>query len=127
MSNLYFDSNSNAFELPGARPHYIPDRPGQVDHIFLDLVLNIPKQRFSGTCQIQLTPIRAGITQLQLDAMQLNIKGVEVNNQPQVFHADGETLTIELSDPTSPETPLVLKIDYSVKRPRRGLYFVAPT
>lgn len=127
MSNLYFDSNSNAFELPGARPHYIPDRPGQVDHIFLDLVLNIPKQRFSGTCQIQLTPIRAGITQLQLDAMQLNIKGVEVNNQPQVFHADGETLTIELSDPTSPETPLVLKIDYSVKQPRRGLYFVAPT
>ena len=127
MSNLYFDSNPNAFELPGARPHYTPDRPGQVNHIFLDLVLNIPKQRFFGTCQIQLTPVRSGITQLQLDAMELDIKGVEVNNQPQAFSADGETVTIELSDPTTPETPLVLKIDYSVKRPRRGLYFVGPT
>jgi len=26
-----------SFELPGARPHYTPDRPGQVNHIALDL------------------------------------------------------------------------------------------
>lgn len=127
MSNFYFDANTNAFELPGARPHYTPDRPGQVEHIFLDLVLNIPKQRFSGTCHIHLTPIRPGITQLQLDAVQLQIKAVHVNDSPQSFSADGETLTIDLDDPTNPEQPLAIKIDYSVKQPRRGLYFVGPT
>jgi hypothetical protein len=49
MSQSYFDSENNghkSFELPGARPHYNPDRPGQVEHIFLDLALDIPNQEF---------------------------------------------------------------------------------
>ena len=48
MSSIYFDSenNSRSFELPGARPHYNPDRPGQVEHIFLDLELDIPNKSF---------------------------------------------------------------------------------
>lgn len=51
MLNFYFDPETDthkSFELPGARPHYNPDRPGQVEHIFLDLVLDIPNQSFQG-------------------------------------------------------------------------------
>jgi Aminopeptidase N len=72
MSQSYFDSEDNghkSFELPGARPHYNPDRPGQVEHIFLDLILDIPNQSFSGTCTLTLLPIRNGIQQLTLDAV----------------------------------------------------------
>ncbi|MDP8966471.1 MAG: hypothetical protein M3O33_21290, partial [Cyanobacteriota bacterium] len=71
MSQSYFDSEKNghkSFELPGARPHYNPDRPGQVEHIFLDLILDIPHQSFSGTCTITVMPVRNGINQLTLDA-----------------------------------------------------------
>jgi hypothetical protein len=37
MSHLTIDTENNQrqpFELPGAKPHYNPDRPGQVNHIF---------------------------------------------------------------------------------------------
>ena len=36
------DGDRRPFALPGAKPHYTPDRPGQVNHIFLDLELDIP-------------------------------------------------------------------------------------
>ena len=63
-SMLHFDTENNrhrSFELPGAKPHYNPDRPGQVEHIFLDLNLDIPNQSYHGTCVIQLKPIRSSI------------------------------------------------------------------
>lgn len=129
MSNARLDSDihANAFELPGARPHYTPDRPGQVEHIFLDLILDIPQQRFSGNCRIRLRPVRNGIETLQLDAMQMDIEAVRVNDEEQPFDADGETLVVRLTEPTTADQPLNLDIAYSVNRPRRGLYFVAPT
>ncbi|HAT16070.1 MAG TPA: hypothetical protein DCS91_23220, partial [Microcoleaceae bacterium UBA11344] len=71
MSHNYLDSENGhkSFEMPGARPHYNPDRPGQVEHIFLDLVLDIPKQSFRGTCSIRINPVRSGIDKLTLDAV----------------------------------------------------------
>lgn len=126
-------SRARAFELPGARPHYTPDRPGQVEHIYLDLVLDIPNQSLQGTCHIRLNPVRDGITHLTLDAVALAIQAVRVTTatqpQPQIcaFDADGETLTITLPQPTSSGQVLTLAIAYGVERPRRGLYFIQPT
>jgi aminopeptidase N len=37
-------SKHKSFEMPGAKPHYNPDRPGQVEHIKLTLSLDIPNQ-----------------------------------------------------------------------------------
>ncbi|WP_448560400.1 M1 family aminopeptidase [Trichothermofontia sp.] len=126
-------SGLRAFELPGARPHYTPDRPGQVEHIFLDLVLDIPKQTLQGTCSIRLNPIRDGIEHLTLDAVALAIQAVTVSSvaqpQPQAcaFDSDGETLTLTLPQPTISGQPLTLAIAYAVEKPRRGLYFIQPT
>jgi aminopeptidase N len=124
-----FDSENNArkpFELPGARPHYNPDRPGQVEHIFLDLVLDIPHQSFNGTCTIALTPVRSGIEQLTLDAVNLNIQSVQVNETPQQFDCDGEQLHVYLQTPTQAGTALKIALAYSVEQPQRGLYFITP-
>jgi aminopeptidase N len=71
MSLLTFDTENNqrkSFELPGAKPHYNPNRFGQVNHIYLDLKLDLKKQAFQGICRLTLTPIRADINQLILDA-----------------------------------------------------------
>ena len=79
-----FDSESNTtnrFELSGAKPNYVPDRPGQVEHIFLDLVLDIPNQQCEGVCQIKLRPVRDGIEQITLDAVDMTIHGVKVGKQ----------------------------------------------
>ena len=129
MSHLYFDTEENnrqSFELPGAKPHYNPDRPGQVNHICLDLGLDIPNQSFQGTCTITLTPVRKGIKQLTLDAVDLNIESVIIDGVSQPFDYDGEQINIQLLQPTKEEKSEIA-IAYSVARPQRGIYFISPT
>lgn len=129
MSQSYFDTDNNGhkpFELPGARPHYNPDRPGQVEHIFLDLSLDIPKQSYQGSCSIRLLPIRNGIDRLTLDAVNLNIESVQVDEVPQNFDYDGEQLSIQLSQATQIGKRLLIAIAYSVAKPQRGIYFIQP-
>ncbi|MBD2563464.1 MULTISPECIES: M1 family metallopeptidase [Nostoc] len=129
MSKSYFDTDNNGhkpFELPGARPHYNPDRPGQVEHIFLDLSLDIPKLCYQGSCSIRLLPIRNGIDRLTLDAVNLNIESVQVDDVPQNFDYDGEQLSIQLSEATQIGKRLLIAIAYSVAKPQRGIYFIQP-
>jgi aminopeptidase N len=92
---------SKAFELPGAYPHYTPDRPGKVEHIALDLDLDIPNQRYTGTCTHSPHPVRDGITRLTLDAVTLTIESVMVGSVAQAFDHNGEELSITLSQPTA--------------------------
>lgn len=128
MQHFYFDTENNnrrAFELPGAKPHYNPDRPGKVEHIFLDLVLDIPNQRFQGTSTITLNPVRRGVNQLILDAADLKIESVQINQVSQPFDHDGKQLSIQLLQPTGTE-PIQVVIAYTVDSPQRGLYFVGP-
>lgn len=126
---LHFDTENNrhrSFELPGAKPHYNPDRPGQVEHIFLDLNLDIPNQSYHGTCVIQLKPIRSSIERLTLDAVNLNIQSVQIDNTLETFDYDGEQLHIKLSTPTQIGNAIKIAIAYSVEKPQRGLYFISP-
>ena len=114
------------FALSGARPHYTPDRPGQVEHIFLDLRLDLEQQRCQGNCQIRLNPVRTGIEQLTLDAVQLNIAAVKVGRSKQVFDYDGQRLRVILKQPTIAGKAITLNIQYSLDQPQRGLYFIQP-
>ncbi|MEM6613345.1 MAG: M1 family metallopeptidase [Cyanobacteria bacterium P01_C01_bin.72] len=128
QSHIYFDAESSdrkSFELPGARPHYNPDRPGQVAHIFLDLILDFPGQSFQGTCTTTIIPVRSGIERLTLDAVDLAIASVLVNNISQEFVYDGEQIEIYLSQPATNEA-IKVEIAYSVDHPQRGLYFIQP-
>lgn len=129
MPYFSFDDNNGrkSFELPGAKPHYNPDRPGQVEHIFLDLNLNIPNQSCAGTCQIRLNPVRHGIDRLTLDAVNLQINAVQVNGKAQMFDYDGEQLHVQLHPTTEAGSPIEISIDYAVEKPQRGIYFIAPT
>jgi aminopeptidase N len=128
MSYLNFDTENNqrkSFELPGAKPHYNPNRPGQVNHIFLDLKLDIPNKSFQGICKITLTPIRTDIQELTLDAVNLGIKSVLIKNISQPFDYDGEKLIIKLLQ-TLPTEQTEIEIHYQVNQPQRGLYFIEP-
>jgi aminopeptidase N len=128
MLQFYFDDHDDprSFELPGAKPHYNPDRPGQVEHIALNLALNIPQQSYEGTCSIRLKPVRNGISSLTLDAVSLNIKSVKVDKNKLSFEYDGEQLNIKLNEPTQVDQPFTIAIAYSVEKPQRGIYFVGP-
>jgi len=120
------DEGDRRFELPGAKPHYNPDRPGQVEHIALDLSLNIPEKSYSGTCTIRLKPVRDGLESLTLDAVNLSIEAVTLGNTPLAFEYDGAQLQIHLDQPTIAGKELEVAIAYHNDHPQRGLYFVAP-
>ncbi len=127
-----WDENNNgkgkrrSFQLPGAKPHYTPDRPGQVEHIALDLTLDIPARTARGTCTIRLNPLRDGIADLSLDAVNLAIDSVAVDGTPQAFTYDGNTLAITLDPPTAAGQAIDLAIAYAAIAPQRGLYFIQP-
>ncbi|MEB3214316.1 MAG: M1 family aminopeptidase, partial [Leptolyngbyaceae bacterium] len=124
-----FDTDNNGrrtFELPGARPHYTPDRPGQVEHIALDLEFDIPNKRYEGTCTIHINPVRDGITRLLLDAVRLDIDAITIEGEPQPFDYDGEQLTIRLTRATVANQSIAVAIAYHVQHPQRGIYFIAP-
>ncbi len=128
MSYWYFDSEENGrkFELPGAKPHYNPDRPGQVEHIALNLVLDIAQQSYSGTCTTRLNPIRSNIQRLMLDAVDLQIDGVKVGDAEPSYDYDGEVLTIHLEAGTVVGESIEVAIAYHNQNPQRGLYFIGP-
>lgn len=126
-----------SFHMPGAKPHYNPDRPGQVEHIALDLVLDIPQQAIAGTCKIRLRPVRDGIMEMTLDAVSLRIDNVSITDQIEAkpdpdkskckFDYDGEFLKIYLNQPTQVGVPIEIAIAYAAEQPQRGIYFVQPT
>ncbi len=121
------ESNGHkSFQLPGSRPHYNPDRPGQVEHICLDLILDIPNQSFAGSCTISLNPVRSGIESLTLDAVNLNIQGVEIDGISHEFNYDGELLHIPLKIDVVTGKVLKVAINYGVEKPQRGIYFIQP-
>ena len=129
MFQSYFDAEGNkhkSFQLPGAKPHYSPDRPGQVEHIFLDLALDIPNQSYQGTCTVTLVPVRNGIYNLTLDAVNLDIQSVQVDGVSQGFNYDGEQLHIQMQTPTQAGRSLKIAIAYSADQPQRGIYFIGP-
>ncbi|MBW4467028.1 MAG: M1 family metallopeptidase, partial [Pegethrix bostrychoides GSE-TBD4-15B] len=124
----FFDDNNGrkSFELPGAKPHYTPDRPGQVEHIFLDLALDIPRQSYQGICQIRLNPVRCGVERLTLDAVDLQIQRVQVEGATRPFDYNGEQLQIQIL-PTVTGQPILIEIQYRVEKPQRGIYFIQPS
>src|SRR4028118_999427 len=119
MPYSYFDAENNnhkSFELPGAKPHYNPDRPGQVEHIFLDLNLDIPNQSYTGICKIALKPVTTGINRLSLDAVNLNIQSVDIDGTPQSFDYDDAKLDIRLETATEVGKVIKIAIAYFVEK-----------
>ncbi|MEO0519114.1 MAG: M1 family metallopeptidase [Cyanobacteria bacterium P01_A01_bin.116] len=130
MENIYSllvdQAGRKSFELPGAYPHYNPDRPGQVEHIALDLAFDIPKKSYAGTCKIRIAPVVSGLDSLTLDAVDLKINAVKLGNAKQAFDYDGEQLKVTLKNPTEFGKPFTLTIDYANENPQRGIYFIGP-
>ncbi|TVQ25469.1 MAG: aminopeptidase, partial [Leptolyngbya sp. DLM2.Bin15] len=115
------------FALPGATPHYTPDRPVQVEHIALDLDLDIDAETVVGECSLRLRSRREGVTQLRLDAVDLQIDQVRCNGSAQPYQYDGAVLIVNLTLTSHVDEVLELLIHYRLEQPRRGIYFIKPT
>jgi aminopeptidase N len=119
------------FALPGTRARYAPDRVVDVEHVKLELLISqrhFDEQRLEGTCAITLTPFPGSVSVLELDAVDLEIRGVTLDapGRESLRHDhDGRRLRIHFARPLAAGQSTTLVIAYAAA-PRRGLYFIAP-
>src|SRR5262245_29686154 len=103
------------FALPGARPRYAPDRACDVQHIRLELRLDVDERRIEGVCRTTVAPIVPDVQSLELDAVEMDIHGVQLSSGSALnFAYDGKKLRIDLGKSKRPEgKPFVVEVKYS--------------
>ncbi len=112
------------FALPGARPHYGPDKIVAVEHIDLHLTPHFETESLDGICTLTVRALDEPVSRLTLDAVDLEVSRVESASS---FRARDGKLEIELATPIAPGGLASIAVTYRVVKPRYGLFFIKPT
>jgi aminopeptidase N len=116
-----------AFALPGSRPHYGPDKVVAVEHIDLDLSLDLEAETLEGVCTTTVRALDEDVERLALDAIDLDVDAVERDGNPQRFVRRNGKLDIDFAPPIEAGRSATFSVRYRVAKPRQGLFFVRPT
>ncbi|MDA4126146.1 MAG: M1 family aminopeptidase [Thaumarchaeota archaeon] len=112
-----------SFRLPESRPHYLPEKDFHTTHVKIELALDFAKKRISGACTLTVEPIKSGLGRIRLDARELDIGGVSVDNMPAEYEYDDVVLDVHL--PNTVDGRRTIRVEYS-STPRDGVYFTGP-
>ena len=113
------------FALPGARPHYGPDRVVRVEHLDLHLRPVFATKTLHGEVTTRVRAIEDGVRTLRLDAVDLTIDAVrDAAGGALAFDATAKHLTIELGAALKADDAFTFTVAYRAIEPRRGLYFI---
>jgi len=111
--------------LPGDGPVWSRNRVVDIKHSKIDIKLDVPAKRVSGTVTHTLAPLNDGTRTVLFDAIDMDISAVTVARKPAEFSYDGEVLRVDLGDGRKRGTDLAVAITFSAA-PRIGMYFIAP-
>ncbi len=111
--------------LPGDAPRWPRDRAVDVRHIKLDVALDVPAKRVSGTATHTVRALNDGLSRIPFDAIDMRISAVTVDGKSATFHYDGSVLDVVLTPARERGAELILAITYEAT-PRIGLYFIGP-
>lgn len=116
------------FSFPGTTRKYERDRPFSIQHIALDLALDVPARTVRGTATLSIARVDRAATTLSLDAVGFTLGRVELDAEggsgpkAAAFVYDGDTLTVTIPEGFEKGDVVVA---YAAT-PRAGLYFLAP-
>ncbi|MBI5949799.1 MAG: HEAT repeat domain-containing protein [Chloroflexi bacterium] len=111
--------------LPGDQPRWPRDRVVDVEHIKLEVAVDVPGKSVGGTVSHTVTLFNDGLETVEFDAIDMAIGGVTVNEAPAEFDYDGQHLRVKLGRGRRRGERLTVAIDYRAT-PRLGLYFPGP-
>ena len=115
-------SAGRPFVLPSSTRHFERDRPFAIDHLSLDITLDVVARGIRATAALDIRRVDPTAESLALDAIGFEIQGVTVDSRPAVIQYDGRTLLVPI-DPASS----VARVEVTYRAtPRRGLYFLEP-
>ncbi len=115
-------SAGRPFALSTSTRHFERDRPFAIDHLALDVTLDVPARRIDAEAVLDVRRIDPAAVELELDAVGFDVRDVRIDAAPVAWRYDGRTLTL-------PIDPRLERARVSVRygaTPRRGLYFIEP-
>ena len=120
-------NSATDFSLPGDEPRYAPDRRADVRHIDLDVTLDFDHARVSGVVTTSFETLFEEVSEITLDAAELEIETVTMAGKktPLHFWSEGEKLHIALDRTYHYGEAFGVAVRYSAQ-PRTGLVFVKP-
>ncbi|MDP7095534.1 MAG: M1 family metallopeptidase [Candidatus Marinimicrobia bacterium] len=117
--------SSILFSTPERPFHSTPDREKDMIHMSLDIEVDIPEGRISGSVSHTFTPFSSNCQRISFDSDRTTIHGVTLKGQALDFQLNGQTLWIDLDKSYSWEDTITVKINYT-SYPTMGFYFVRP-
>ena len=108
-----------------AEPQYAPDREADILHITIDVTPDFKTRTISGTTTIKFAPISKPLTELRLDAVDLDVSSVTSSAKIEGYTATDKaiTITFEPAVPAGAETTVTVVYE---AEPKEGLYFRTP-
>jgi aminopeptidase N len=114
------------FALPGAKPHYAPDRPARVDHIALTVSFDFDEKTLFGKCATTFAAVGKALDAVEFDAAQLVVKCVRgAKGLPLSFSQQGPKLRMVIPR-LAPGRSTTVVVEYEARKPRQGIYFIGP-
>ncbi len=117
---------ARSFELPGDTIHYAPDRPADVQHVKLAIVLDFEQEMVRGTASTTFVVLYEEIRTIALDAVALQIEKVALaGGQALEYSVTEKQLIVTLDRSYAHGESFTIDVTYQA-RPRAGLHFVKP-
>ena len=110
------------FPLPTSVRHFERDRPFAIDHLALDLTLDLAAKSVHGRATLDVRRIDPEAEELSLDAIGFEVSEVTIDGATAPWRYDGQTLSVPLR---KTQDKVQVAIVYRAT-PRRGLYFLEP-
>ena len=112
-------------------PHFAADRPLDMEHIKLDLKVDLKAKTVVGRATLDMTALR-NVSSILLDAVDFETHDVRVQidgTSPVScdFENDGKHLDLTLPGELKSGQKITVSIDYKLSDPTSGLSFFAPT
>lgn len=111
---------------PPGDAHPARDRGYSLRHQELRVRFDEQHERVSGTTSLEIVAGDAPVSAIGIDAMNMTIATVlDARGTALTYQYDQRTIDVALATPLAPRASVTISIEYSVERPRAGVFFVA--
>ncbi|MBI1784319.1 M1 family metallopeptidase, partial [Candidatus Sumerlaeota bacterium] len=104
---------------------YAPDREIDIQHLVIDVTPDFKARTVAGKTTIRFAPIARPLTELRLDAVDLDVSGVESSAKIAGHQVTREEILITFENPIPPGKVTTVTISHEAE-PKEGLYFRNP-
>ena len=111
--------------LKPGEPRYAPDREADILHVTIDVTPDFKQRTIAGTTTITFAPMAKPLTELRLDAIDLDVSSVTSDAKIAGYDVTDEAITITFDPAIKPGHKTKVTVVYEAE-PKRGLYFRTP-